>query len=126
VQRFHSRTIGSMIVLGLASMALFAVPGVSRDVRAVVGGAAAVGAIASFLALAIREGPLLRRLGLYCPQCGRALVGGTEYEVAIDVVVSKTGQCRCGAWLLDPADLPSGEGPDGSYLPRSTNRSSMT
>jgi hypothetical protein len=119
VQRFHSKAIGAMVVFGLVSIGLFAVPGLSHATRAVIGGAAAVGAFASFVALAIREGPLLRRLGLYCPQCGTPLVGGSDYMVPTEVVVRETGQCRCGAWLVDPADLPSGQGPDNRYLPQS-------
>jgi len=117
VQGFHSRAIGSMVALGLASAGLFAAPGLSHATRAVVGGAAAVGAFAAFLVLAMREGPLLRRLRLHCPKCGTPLVGGSEYEVPMEVVIRETGQCRCGAWILDPADLPSGQGSDERYLP---------
>jgi hypothetical protein len=117
VQRFHTKTIGAMIVFGLLSLAVFAVPGLPRGTRMTTAIAAGIGAVVSWLALAIREGPLLRRLGLYCPQCGNPLVGGAENEVAAQIVVGKTGRCRCGAWLLDPADLPSGQGPDESYLP---------
>jgi len=117
VQRFHSKTIGAMIVFGLLSLVVFAVPGLPRVTRIAIAIAAGTGAVVSWLALAIREGPLLRRLGLYCPRCGNPLVGGSENEVAAEIVVGKTGQCRCGAWLLDPADLPSGQGPDETYLP---------
>ena len=117
VQRFHARTIGSMVVLGMASGGLFAAPWLSHTTRAVLAGAAAAGAVAAFLVLAVRDGPLLRRLGLHCPKCGTALVGGSENEVPLEVVIRETGQCRCGAWILDPADLPSGQGPDQGYLP---------
>ena len=116
VQRFHARTLGSMVALGIASGGIFAAPWLSHTTRAVVAGAAAVGAVAAFLVLAIRDGPMLRRLGLHCPKCGTALVGGSEYEVPMEVVIRETGQCRCGAWILDPADLPSGQGPDQRYL----------
>src|SRR6266581_1603947 len=104
---------------GLASTTLAPVRGLSHATRAATVLAAAVGAFGSFLALAIGEGPLLRRLGLYCPQCGTPLVGGSDDRVPTEVVVCETGQCRCSAWLLDPADLPSGQGPDERYLPLS-------
>jgi len=119
VQRFHSKAIGAMIAFSFVSLGLLAVPGLSHATRAATVLAAAVGAFGSFLALAIGEGPLLRRLGLYCPQCGTPLVGGSDDRVPTEVVVCETGQCRCSAWLLDPADLPSGQGPDERYLPLS-------
>ena len=119
VQRFHATTIGGMVALGLVSVGMFAVPGLSHAARAVLGGGAAVGAVVSFLVLAFREGPLLRQLGLYCPQCGDPLVGGAEDRVPAQIVVRETGQCRCGFWLVDPADLPTGQGPDATYRARS-------
>jgi hypothetical protein len=108
VHRFHARTIGGLVAFGLLGVGAFAVPGLSDAARAVVAGGAAVGAVVSFLILGFREGPLLRQLGLYCPQCGDPLVGRAEDRVPAEVVVTETGQCRCGFWLLDPADLPSG------------------
>ncbi len=76
VQRFHSKTIGAMIVFGFLSLVVFAVPGLPRVTRTAIAVAAAIGAALSWLVLAIRDGPLLRRLGLYCPRCGDPLVGG--------------------------------------------------
>jgi len=117
VQRFHSKTIGAIIDFGFLTVVVFAAPGLPRVMRTAIAVAAGIGAAVSWLVLAIRDGPLLRRLGLYCPRCGDPLVGGSENEVAAEIVVGKTGQCRCGAWVLDPADLPSGEGPGKTYLP---------
>ncbi len=119
VRRFHWRAIGGMVALSLVSVGLLAMPGISHATRTVTVIVAAVGALVSFLALAIGEGSLLRRLGLYCPQCGTPLVGGSDDRVPTEEVVRGTGQCRCGAWLLDPGDLPSGQGPDERYLPLS-------
>jgi hypothetical protein len=108
-----------MIAFSFVSVGFLAMPGISHAASGAAAGAAALGAFISWLALAIREGPLLRRLGLYCPQCGTPLVGGSDDRVPTEEVVSETGQCRCGAWLLDPGDLPSGQGPDERYLPLS-------
>jgi len=115
-ERFVWKRIAGMIVFGLVSVGLFAAPGLPRATRILGGGAAAAGAVLCWLALAIGEGKLLRRLGLYCPQCGARLVEASEDRVPLQKVVRETGQCRCGAWLVDPADLPSGQGPDAQYL----------
>ena len=119
VQRFHWTWIGAMIGFGLVCVGAFVVPGLSHATRIGVASAGAAGAFLSWLVGAIREAPLLRQLGLYCPHCGAALVEASEDRVPLQMVVRETGQCRCGAWLLDPADLPSGQGPDDRYLSRS-------
>ena len=108
-----------MIGFGLVCVGAFVVPGLSQATRIGVASAGAAGAFFSWLVGAIREAPLLRQLGLYCPHCGAALVEASEDRVPLQMVVRETGQCRCGAWLLDPADLPSGQGPDDRYLSRS-------
>ena|SRR5690349_23211690 len=118
VQRFHWTWIGAMIAFGLVAMGLFVVPGLSHTTRVQAGSIAAAGAFLAWLVGAVRQAPLLRQLGLYCPQCGAALVEASEDRVPLQFVVRETGQCRCGAWLIDPADLPSGQGPDSSYLSR--------
>ena len=119
VERFHWTWIGAMIAFGFVCVGAFTVPSLSHATRTGVASAAAAGAFLSWLVGAIREAPLLRQLGLYCPQYGAALVEASEDRVPLQLVIRETGQCRCGAWLLDPADLPSGQGPDDRYLSRS-------
>lgn len=109
--RFYSRMGGTMIACIVVGLGFGAIPGLSYATRVAAGGTAGVGALVSFLILALREGALLRRLGLYCPQCGRPLGGGGRYRDTA-ALVRETGQCRCGAWIIDPADLPLGQGPD--------------
>jgi len=99
-----------MIAFILVGIGAFVVPGLSHATRIGAESTAATGAFLSWLVGAVREAPLLRQLGLYCPQCGAALVEASEDRVPLQWTVTETGQCRCGAWLLDPADLPSRQG----------------
>jgi len=78
VQRLHWTWIGAMIGFGLVCVGAFVVPGLSQATRIGVASAGAAGAFFSWLVGAIREAPLLRQLGLYCPHCGAALVEASE------------------------------------------------
>jgi hypothetical protein len=75
-----------MIAFGLVCVGVFLVQGLYHAKRIGVVSAAAAGAFLSWLVGAIREAPLLRQLGLYCPQCGAALVEASEDRVPLQLI----------------------------------------
>ena len=75
-------------------------------------------AIAAMFWSAARYDRAVKRLGLRCPTCGAALVGGERGQLPAEDYILETGHCRgCRRQILDPAEVgPPEPAPRGSAL----------